>query len=83
MLELVRSHVSVDWNGLGWYGFRCQAAHYWVLKAQTLGGVTGSDTGCSGGVMVFRPGGRARVGAAVGIDRTLRTTQWTRASTRT
>ena len=47
-----------------------------------MGAIAGSDTG--GGVcgVVFWPGDRERVVMVFGTDRTLRTTQWTRASKR-
>ena len=67
------------------------SAHYWVLKAQTVPErtpvnapaplcVEGDRLGVLGGVLCLRPAPIARVGGGGGIDRTLRTTQWTRAS---
>ena len=42
--------------------------------------IAGSDTGGGVGGVVFWPGDHERVVMVFGTDRTLRTTQWTRAS---
>ena len=66
---------------MDWFGF-----HKCILLGfegpDLMGAIAGSDTG--GGVcgVVFWPGDRERVVMVFGTDRTLRTTQWTRASKR-
>ena len=75
------SVCAVSTSSRLWWVERCacwgecfSGAHCWVLKAQTCGAC---DAFCG---VVFWLTGITRVGGVGGTDRTLRTTQWTRAS---
>ena len=80
--QYVAACLCGGWNG-GRVGVNVfSGAHCWVVKAQARErGECVGVCSCFLGV-VFQSCGITRVGGVVGTDRTLRTTQWTRASSK-